>query len=549
MHFFPKDTVIDLPEHFTNPFRYSPHALVSIAASLILDTLDSWAAMPEGCPEKEIEKSMAEGKMLGVLVVSDINGNIGYLRGFSGNVAGRSTIDGFVPPIFDLLDPEGEFKKGEAYLNSLNERIRLAQSSEELRELKAALAQAEALKDSEIKAFKEAMAKSKADRDSIRSESEDKERHTELIRASQHEKAELKRLKIKLEENLATARKKLEEYTEGIEAMKRERALRSDELQKWIFDNFIVSDATGTRTSIREIFSQKGLVPPGGTGECAAPKMLNHAYNMGLKPIAMGEFWYGKAAENAVRIHGHFYPSCTSKCGPLLEYMLNGLNIEGFSSAIDQIPHILFEDQWLIVVEKPSGMPSVPGLDGKSSLQEYLGEGIKSVHRLDMDTSGVMVYAKDIKTSSLLQKQFEDHMIRKIYRARLSHPDCNRFTPVSEHSGATDGIITIPLAPDYDERPRQKADYRQGKAAETEYEFLSMNEDGSKEVLFRPHTGRTHQLRVHSAHSRGLAQAIVGDLLYGGMKSGRLCLHALSLTFIHPYSGEEMTFSSEKLSY
>ena len=549
MHFFPKDTVIDLPEHFTNPFRYSPHALVSIAASLILDTLDSWAAMPEGCPEKEIEKSMAEGKMLGVLVVSDINGNIGYLRGFSGNVAGRSTIDGFVPPIFDLLDPEGEFKKGEAYLNSLNERIRLAQSSEELRELKAALAQAEALKDSEIKAFKEAMAKSKADRDSIRSESEDKERHTELIRASQHEKAELKRLKIKLEENLATARKKLEEYTEGIEAMKRERALRSDELQKWIFDNFIVSDATGTRTSIREIFSQKGLVPPGGTGECAAPKMLNHAYNMGLKPIAMGEFWYGKAAENAVRIHGHFYPSCTSKCGPLLEYMLNGLNIEGFSSAIDQIPHILFEDQWLIVVEKPSGMPSVPGLDGKSSLQEYLGEGIKSVHRLDMDTSGVMVYAKDIKTSSLLQKQFEDHMIRKIYRARLSHPDCNRFTPVSEHSGATDGIITIPLAPDYDERPRQKADYRQGKAAETEYEFLSMNEDGSKEVLFRPHTGRTHQLRVHSAHSRGLAQAIVGDLLYGGMESGRLCLHALSLTFIHPYSGEEMTFSSEKLSY
>ena len=549
MHFFLKDTVIDLPEHFTNPFRYSPHALVSKAASLLLDTLDSWAAMPEGCPEKEIEKSMVEGKMLGVLVVSDVNGNIGYLRGFSGNVAGRSTIDGFVPPIFDLLDPEGEFKKGEAYLNSLNERIRLAQSSEELRELKAALAQAEALKDSEIKAFKEAMAKSKAERDSIRSESEDKERHAELIRASQHEKAELKRLKIKLEENLATARKKLEEYTEGIEAMKRERALRSDELQKWIFDNFIVSDATGTRTSIREIFSQKGLVPPGGTGECAAPKMLNHAYNMGLKPIAMGEFWYGKAAENAVRIHGHFYPSCTSKCGPLLEYMLNGLNIEGFSSAIDQIPHILFEDQWLIVVEKPSGMPSVPGLDGKSSLQEYLGEGIKSVHRLDMDTSGVMVYAKDIKTSSLLQKQFEDHTIRKIYRARLSRPDCNRFTPVSEHSGATDGIITIPLAPDYDERPRQKADYRQGKAAETEYEFLSMNEDGSKEVLFRPHTGRTHQLRVHSAHSRGLAQAIVGDLLYGGMESGRLCLHALSLTFIHPYSGEEMTFSSEKLSY
>ena len=549
MHLFPKDTVINLPERFTDPFRYAPHALVSKAASLLLGTLDSWAAMPDGCEEKEIEKSMAEGKMMGVLVVSDKSGDIGYLCGFSGNVAGRSIIEGFVPPIFDLLDPDGDFKKGEAYLNTLNERIRLALLSEELIGLKSALEHAEALKEDQIKAFKERMARSKAERDAIRSESADPERLAELTRKSQHEKAELRRLKISLEESVAAAKRQMEDYTTAIESMKKERALRSDELQKWIFDNFIVSDANGSRTSIRNIFSQKSLVPPGGTGECAAPKMLNHAYNMGLRPIAMGEFWYGKAAENAVRIHGHFYPSCTSKCGPLLEYMMNGLQIEEFYPSSDQIPHILFEDQWLIVVEKPSGMPSVPGLDGKLSLQEYLGENIKSVHRLDMDTSGVMVYAKDIKTSSLLQKQFEEHTISKIYKARLSRPDSNRFSPDSETHIAAKGMISIPLAPDYDERPRQKADFIQGKYAETEYEYTGQNEDGSIEVLFRPHTGRTHQLRVHSAHSKGLAHAIAGDLLYGGMEAERLCLHALSLTFTHPYSGEEMTFCSEKLSY
>ena len=549
MHLFPKDTFIDLPERFTNPFRYAPHALVSKAAELLLNTLDSWADMPEGSWEQEVERSLAEGKMLGVLVVSDSLGNIGYLCGFSGNVAGRSMIDGFVPPIFDLLDPDGEFKKGEAQLNSLNDRIRLAQSSEKLRSLKEALSQAEALKSKELNAFKERMAESKTERDKIRSESKDQERLAELIKASQHEKAELRRLKISLEENVAASRKVLEDYTEVIEDMKRERARLSDELQKWIFDNFIVSDAEGSSSSISEIFRRKGLIPPGGTGECAAPKMLNHAYNQGLKPLAMGEFWYGKAAENAVRLHGHFYPSCTSKCGPLLEYMLNGLNIEQFNTSVRQLPIILFEDQYLLVVEKPSGMPSVPGLDGKSSLQEYLGENIISIHRLDMDTSGVMIYAKDMHTSSLLQKQFEEHSIRKIYKARLSRPDVNRFSSACETCANGKGVICIPLAPDYDERPRQKADYKQGKYAETEYESTGINEDGSREILFRPLTGRTHQLRVHSAHSKGLGMAIAGDLLYGGMEAERLCLHALSLTFIHPYSGEEMTFSSERLSY
>jgi tRNA pseudouridine32 synthase/23S rRNA pseudouridine746 synthase len=268
----------------------------------------------------------------------------------------------------------------------------------------------------------------------------------------------------------------------------------------------------------------------------------------------MGEFWYGKASETAVRVHGHFYPSCTSKCGPLMEFMLNGLETESFKTVKQELHAPVYEDESIIVIEKPSGIPSVPGLTPQESLQEKLsvthGYEIFPVHRLDMDTSGIMLFAKTLQAAVNLRKQFENHTVRKTYKARLSPQRIDRFSESTfELEPGKTGTISLALAPDYDERPRQKADRSQGKEALTEYEVTRKNSDGTIEILFHPHTGRTHQLRVHSAHISGLRHPIAGDLLYGGVKAPRLCLHALKITFDHPETGEGMTFCSDKLSF
>lgn len=550
MHRFPVNIQEELPERFTDPFRYRPHPLVERAAEALLEKLEMWASMPEGTQERTLEASLAEGKMLGVLVVSEPSGGIGYLCGFSGNVAGAGTIEGFVPPIFDLTDPDGHFRKEEAVLNGLSTRIRNAEDSEELASAKEKLKFAEHQRDEEIMEFKAMMSRRKAERAEVRATTEDADILASLTRESQHEKAELRRLKAAWEERISSLKAIVSGHSEKIDLLRKERAAKSDILQKWIFESFVVTGHAGSRASIMEIFASKGLTPPGGTGECAAPKMLSHAFSHGLKPLAMGEFWYGRASSTAVRSHGHFYPSCTSKCGPLLSHMLKGMELICDENASPRTPVILYQDTWIVIVEKPSGLPSVPGLDGRISLQELLGKDIRAVHRLDMDTSGVMVYAKDERTAAALQKQFEEHSVRKTYKARLSKPDCGRFAPSSPllEEGCS-GSISLPLAPDYDERPRQKADISQGKPSLTEYEVVSLNDDGTVEMLFRPHTGRTHQLRVHSAHSMGLARPIAGDLLYGGMTCPRLCLHALSLTFIHPATGKETTFTSDSLCY
>ena len=553
MHDFPKDILIDLPERFTDPFRYYPHPLTVMAADMLLTELGSWSRMPKDCAERIFEKHLAEGKMLGVLVVTDSHGKTGFLSAFSGNVAGRSTFPGFVPPIFDLTDPAGRFKQGEAELNILNERINNLLTSPELSTLKNELAEAEINRERELNIHKGMMAASKAERDGIRAETEDASRLDMLIKESQYQKAELRRLKLFWAKKIEELKGKVTDKEAEIEKLKKERARKSDELQKWIFDSFIVSDAIGMKSSIREIFAAKGLVPPGGTGECAAPKLLNHAYNLGLKPLAMGEFWYGKASETAVRIHGHFYPSCTSKCGPLLEFMLNGLQTGTFKTSRQDLHAPVYEDDSIIVIEKPSGMPSVPGLDGQESLQERLsasyGHEIFHVHRLDMDTSGVMLFAKTSDAAVNLRKQFENHSVRKTYKARLSPEHIDGFCETIKLEAGKTGTVSLALAPDYDERPRQKADRAQGKEALTEYEVTGVNPDGTTDILFHPHTGRTHQLRVHSAHISGLQRPIAGDLLYGGSQAGRLCLHALSITFSHPESGEIMTFRSDELCF
>ena len=608
IHHFPEHFVCKEPfDRFTDPFRYVPHPAVAEAARLVINHIDSNPLLAD---------AFSEGKMLGVLVCSGGR----YLAAFSGNVGGHSHIEGFVPPIFDLLDPAGHFKVREAEITELNHRIHTLSNSEQMITLEAALLKANEDKEAALTDYRMQMAQSRIRREEVRNETSDPHILAGLIKESQFEKAEFKRLKLSWEARSAEIQSQIQVLRDEIAELKASRARMSDELQDWIFRQYIVHDAYGESSSIADIFASRGLVPPGGTGECAAPKLLEYAYRNGLKPLAMGEFWYGRSPDTAVRTHGHFYPSCTSKCGPLLGYMMEGLSeerrhVDGIgiftpprrgrgpvlagrgpmestvSSPNSQTPKIIYEDDAIVVAEKPSGMPSVPGLDGRISLEEYMT--CVAAHRLDMDTSGVMVLAKNPEALTNLQRQFEEHTVRKTYMARISAPDDFRksigpetvLPPWPQGEGPAtksweglfpdqcfSGAITLPLSPDYDERPRQKVDFQQGKPAHTDYEVVQVNPDGTADLLLYPHTGRTHQLRVHCAHTLGLGRPILGDLLYGGWSAHststpandsasthmsstastptqRLHLHALSITFKHPTTGEELTFSSQELCY
>ena len=551
---------------FTNPFRYIPHPLVRRAALEVIERLDRMIA--DGTLPTEVSKGFTDGKMLGVLVCRET-----CLAAFSGSVGGVSTVEGFVPPIYDLTKPDGYYREREAEISAMTMRIMELDVHQEELLLKSLLMEME----TEIHELKK------------------RKNSTVSIADRQFANGEIKRAKDRWKARISEAEEAVSSKKERIDILKRQRAAMSDELQRWIFSQYIVQNASGESASILEVFEQKGLVPPGGTGDCAAPKLLNHAFRNGLTPVAMGEFWYGKSPATAVRTHGHFYPSCTSKCGPLLSYMLKGSTFlptlpDPFRSHDHGQPllfhpdhneinisraDVIYEDKEIVAASKPSGMPSVPGLDGRVSLQEALekelGINLYAVHRLDMDTSGIIIYAKTRESEVNLKKQFEEHTIRKTYMARLCPADHNRFAgKVRELKAGDKDTIELPLGPDYDERPRQKVDRSQGKEALTEYEVVSVNEDGTTDILFYPHTGRTHQLRVHSAHIMGLGRPILGDLLYGGCQNAypnssegqaapgpaipeqmaeRLHLHASSITFRHPSTSETLTIDTCENSY
>ena len=323
-------------------------------------------------------------------------------------------------------------------------------------------------------------------------------------------------------------------------------------IQNRLFEEYRVMNGLGQEASVKEIFAQRGLVPPGGTGDCAGPKLLNHAFRTGLRPLAMGEFWYGDSPASQVRTQGSFYPSCTGKCGPLLTWMMQGLEVDpnpldiGFP--LDRGPRVIFEVDAVIVVDKPAGMLSVPGRVAAKSLLEWLreryGSEVESCHRLDMDTSGVMVFARNTEAKAALEAQFAAREVCKTYRARLSANPVPAAQRSRDLRKGAQGTIALPLMLDYYDRPRQMVDDTDGKPSVTRYEVLDVLPDGEIEIVFTPLTGRTHQLRVHAAHIRGLGRPIKGDRLYGGTPAPRLFLHAATISFRHPLTGATLTFSS-----
>ena len=318
----------------------------------------------------------------------------------------------------------------------------------------------------------------------------------------------------------------------------------SQDLQLWLFRQYRLLNAKGEVKDLVEIWQdyhtspkirRKFPLPPGGTGDCCAPKLLQYAYQHHLKPVCMAEFWWGPSPKSEIRHHGQFYPACRGKCLPLLTWMLQGLEVDPNPEETKdrhQTPEIVYEDEVLAVINKPSGMLSAPGRIDHYSVATWAQErweGALLVHRLDMMTSGLILVAKTEEAYHHLQKQFETHSVKKKYLALVEG------VPEQEH-----GVIDLPLASDPMNRPRQMVDFEHGKRAITEYRVLRTDEGRSLLALW-PHTGRTHQLRMHCAHPDGLGCPILGDELYGH-KSNRLYLQAQAIVFTHPFTGRRMHF-------
>ena len=535
-HTFKNEPIKEYPKRMNNPFDYEPHPLCIKACR----ELQAYLAKREDWQEE-----ISRGKMFGVLIVErnepgQDTPQLGYLAAYSGQIGGRSDWEDFVPAVFDYLQPNGFFKIREAIISSMNLIIKDMEVSE--KKIQQLIQPLEGLRKSEIDKLQKNLKEAKTKRDAIRQRGNlTSEEEAELIRESQYMKAEFRRKKRKIEEK-TEPELDYENIKEDIRKIKQSRKQHSDNLQRWLFSQFNMLNDKGECKNLIDIFKDTAAkTPPAGSGECCEPKLLQYAYSLGYKPLQMAMFWWGESPKEEIRHHLHFYPACNGKCKPILQWMLPASTFE--PAAVDLSIYYkvetLYEDREIAVIHKPEGLLSVPGKDAaqpsiyalmRSKYPEATGPLI--VHRLDMSTSGVMIIAKTEFAYHRLQKAFLNHQIQKKYVAIISGKD------IPEK-----GIISLPLMPDYLDRPRQIVDHEQGKEAITEYEVLEPVDDSHLRIALYPKTGRTHQLRVHCAHQEGLNAPILGDPLYSNEKAARLHLHAEEITFEHPLTGKKMTIT------
>lgn len=542
---FPDGEPAPRPEQFNYPFHYVPHPLAIAAAEDLqrhLQTQTDW--------EHDFgltgEAVGGRGKMFGVLVVDDPEGNTGYLAAYSGKLADSNDLPGFVPPVYDTLRKEGFYKIGEERLTIINARVKQLVASDELAAAREAFTYAEKQSVLEISRERKAQKAAKAARDhrraaqrAVLSVSDFTLLEKELAEESVGRHFDLKDLTRAWTARVENARNELAALTGEIDRLKELRRAYSNHLQRRIFRQYRFLDANGKFRDLPDIFEETIFkVPPAGAGECAAPKLLQYAYQKGYQPVAMAEFWWGQSPKSAIRRHGDYYPACRGKCEPILGHMLVGLDVEPNpllnNPAAGKTLDIVYEDDVMLVVNKPAEFLSVPGRTIEDSvslrMQQRYPEatGPMLVHRLDMSTSGILLLTKTKDTHKLLQQQFFKRSVRKRYVALLKG-----------RVEGEEGFIDLPLRGDIEDRPRQIVCYEHGKGSRTRWKVME-RKDGVTRVHLWPVTGRTHQLRVHCAHALGLNASIVGDDLYG-QPAERLCLHAEEIAFIHPVTREEIS--------
>lgn len=550
--YFPEEVVlkVGIPEVFTFPFFYEPHPLTEYAANQLQTYLESDFTKEHNFGLDKDKDGLPIGKMFGVLVVQDSAGKLGYLWAHSGKLAGSNENEKFVPPVFDMLTENSFFLKEVEFINAINAEVETIEKNINYQELKKK--QETYLSESkvEIEAFREEMRQNKAKRKEKRNQQktvlsaeEYANFESELNKRSIYDKKLLAQLlekwKITIDQNTLS----LQVFQDRLDFLKNDRKAKSAELQKQLFEQYSFLNQYGKTKSLYDIFSKTVFgKPPAAAGECATPKLLQYAFLNELKPLAMGEFWWGASPKSEVRKHKQYYPACTGKCEPILKHMLEGIETEANPFIINHGEgknlEIVYEDEQLVVVNKPENMLSVPGINIQDSVIARLKSTWKTIepiviHRLDMATSGLLVVAKTAEAHKFIQRQFLNRKVIKRYTALLSK--------VLDES---EGEIDLPLRGNLDDRPRQMVCFEHGKKSITKWKAVEKTNSTTR-VHFWPLTGRTHQLRMHAAHELGLNAPIVGDDLYG-ITSNRLHLHAAYIEFIHPETKQKVSFERKE---
>ncbi|NQX80370.1 MAG: RluA family pseudouridine synthase [Flavobacteriaceae bacterium] len=508
---------------FTFPFYYTPNILSTIASEEI---------------QKIIPNNKELGRMYGVLVVKNTDNELGYIWAVSGKQP-LINKNKAVPPIFELSDKSNFFGKEEDLIHQITLKIDSIERESDYLYLKKLFETESINSENKINEKRLKMVEAKKNRKKERIEASKNLNKTDLElilkRLSSQSiinKKELLQLKLEEEQKIENINIKLSVFENELNSLKEERKQRSITLQNQLFEEYNFLNIKGETKNAIEMFKDTPyLKPPSGTGDCAAPKLLQYAFKNDLKPIAMAEFWWGKAPMSQIRKHGNYYPACTGKCGPILEHMLKHMKVEKNliieNLAKDKTIEIILDDPNFAVINKPAELLSVPGKQIKDSIYSRIktkypeATGPIIIHRLDMSTSGIMIIAKNKNTHKAIQEQFISRSIKKRYIAVLNGK-----------TKELKGEVNLPLKVDFNERPKQMVCYKDGKNTLTKWEVIKQN-DKETRIHFYPITGRTHQLRMHSSHYLGLDCPIKGDDLYG-TKSDRLYLHAQDIEFRHP---------------
>lgn len=541
--------IVSLPEKFTYPFYYTPHPLAVKAAEELQEYIEThnWNHNFGIDPKAE---GLVIGKMFGVLVVENKDGELGYLAAFSGKLANSNHHKYFVPPVFDMLTEGSFFLEGELKINAVNTRIAEIEENLEFIRLKQDLKELQKRLKTEEENLREEMRLAKAKRKIQRKENESKlseNDFSELMHRLADEsiayKTGLAQFKSNQNVEIEQLEKIIKPFSDELSELLLKRKTDSAKLQQKLFTSYTFLNKDGEEEALLDIYKDTAFrKPPAGAGECAAPKLLHYAFKNELKPIAMAEFWWGAPPGTEIRKHKQYYPACLGKCKPILTHMLKGMEVDVnpllANPGIDKVITTVYEDDFILVVNKPHDLLSVPGKEIYDSVYARIkkqypdAEGPLLIHRLDMSTSGLLIIAKDLKSHKFLQQQFIKRTVKKTYTALLEG-----------YLKETEGVIDLPLMQDILDRPRQKVDYESGKSARTEWKVLERKK-GMTRIEMKPITGRTHQLRVHCAHSKGLNAPIKGDDLYGKV-SDRLYLHATTLEIKHPVTKEVMFFEAK----
>ena len=538
---------IKLPEKFTFPFYYKPHPLAKIATREVQEYLENQTDFKHNFGLSEDNTTLPIGKMFGVLVVKNSKNEIGYLTAFSGKLADKSLPDKFVPPVFNMRSYGSFYLKGEEEITEMNHQLSFLEQNENYIDLKKSLQNITKSINDDLEKEKEKLKRYKKERKarkktgkSTLNKSDFKLLEKKLIQESFNNQFYYKELEEYYKNKVARKRKELAAFEDEIGSIKKERKEKSNYLQQTLFSKYAFLNHKKESRSLLDIFNNPAIKPPAGSGDCSAPKLLQHAFLNDLTPICMAEFWWGISPNSAIRKHKNFYPACQGRCKPILTHMLGGIEMDENllleNLAENQELEIVYEDNVLLIVNKPSEFLSVPGKNISDSVYTRIKEkypkatGPLIVHRIDMSTSGILLLTKTKEAHKVLQSQFIKRTIKKRYVALLDGD-------LTENSGT----IKLPLRVDLDDRPRQLVDFEYGKNAETNWQIIK-KENGKTKVYFYPITGRTHQLRVHAAHKDGLNTPIVGDDLYG-KKENRLHLHAEFIEFSHPETNKIMSFT------